>query len=104
MQEYFVAYHNLPEHGIPPYCRVHLGRMMRAGQFPAAVQISPNRIAWKAADLADWVASRPTARAVVAPGVAPQGRGRPVGTRVIDGRVVNTRSRADMARLRAETP
>jgi Prophage CP4-57 regulatory protein (AlpA) len=102
VQEYFVAYPDLPKHGIPPYCRVHLGRMMRAGQFPAAVQISANRIAWRANELAEWVASRPVARAVVAPGVAPQGRGRAVGTRVINGQVVNPRSREYWARLAEE--
>jgi hypothetical protein len=61
MKEVFVRFHDLPKHGIPPYHRIHIGRLMRRGQFPAAVQLSQNRIAWRVSDLEDWIASRPIA-------------------------------------------
>jgi predicted DNA-binding transcriptional regulator AlpA len=62
--EMFVKYPELPDYGIPKYSRKHLLDMQRRGQFPRAVQLSPNRIGWRASELARWVASRPTARAV----------------------------------------
>jgi predicted DNA-binding transcriptional regulator AlpA len=38
--------------------------MMRAGTFPAAVQISPNRIGWRLSDLEEWKRQRPLARSL----------------------------------------
>jgi predicted DNA-binding transcriptional regulator AlpA len=62
--EVFVTYPELPNYGIPQYSRKHLLDLQRRNQFPRAVQLSPNRVAWRASELARWVASRPTARAV----------------------------------------
>jgi hypothetical protein len=56
----FVAYSGLRERGIV-YSRVHLRRLIARGFFPAPVQISPNRVAWRAEDLASWMQSRPSA-------------------------------------------
>ena len=61
----FVTYDELPSHGVP-YTRVHLNRLMRKGLFPIAVQLSPNRIAWRVSDVEQWKANRPPARAVEA--------------------------------------
>lgn len=57
--EMFVPYKSLkPEHGIE-YSRVHIRRMIQDRRFPAPVQLSPNRLAWRLSDLATWKASRP---------------------------------------------
>ena len=58
--ERFVAYQQLPEHGIPKYSRVHLRRLMARGLFPRAVYLTPNRCAWRLSDLVQWKASRLT--------------------------------------------
>jgi len=63
--EIFVAYSQLSAHGIV-FTRVHLRRLIAAGIFPPAVQISPNRLGWRLSDLAAWKASRPMARMAVA--------------------------------------
>jgi Prophage CP4-57 regulatory protein (AlpA) len=68
VQELFVPYMEFDQHGVPLYSRVHPTRLMRAGLFPAAVQLSGNRIAWRLSDLERWKASRPVARAAQAPG------------------------------------
>ena len=34
-------------------------RMMRRGQFPQQVQLSPNRVAWRVTDIVEWVSNRP---------------------------------------------
>jgi predicted DNA-binding transcriptional regulator AlpA len=62
--EVFVTYPELPAYGIPKYSRKHLLDMQRRGQFPRAIQLSPNRVAWTRSSLAEWCRSRPTARAV----------------------------------------
>jgi hypothetical protein len=54
----FVAYFDLREHGIP-YTRVHLRRLIRAGNFPAPVRLSEHRIAWHLSAIEKWKASRP---------------------------------------------
>jgi hypothetical protein len=60
----YVGYDQLPDFGIPKFTRVHLGRMMAAGLFPAAFQLSPNRIAWRLTEVQQWLANRPVARSV----------------------------------------
>jgi hypothetical protein len=62
--EIFVSYGELSNYGIPKYSRKHLLDLQRQNKFPRAVQLSANRIAWRASELARWCASRPTARAV----------------------------------------
>ena len=58
-QSIFVTYPQLPAYGVPSYSRVHLMRMMRRGQFPQQVQLSPNRVAWRVTDIVEWVSNRP---------------------------------------------
>jgi predicted DNA-binding transcriptional regulator AlpA len=60
----FITYRELPTHGVPKYSRKHLLDMMRRGQFPSAVQVSPNRVAWRLSDLECWKANLPAARSV----------------------------------------
>ena len=53
-----VSYHELrPLFGIP-YSRVHLRTLESRGSFPRHVQLSTNRIAWRASDLERWIEVR----------------------------------------------
>jgi prophage regulatory protein len=85
--EVFVSFAELPNYGVPKYTRVHLYRLMRRGQFPKAIQLSPNRVAWTLSSLQVWVATRPIARSAE-PRDVPGRPGRPVGSKVIGGRLV----------------
>jgi prophage regulatory protein len=38
-----------------PYCRDHLRRKWRAGEFPAPVELSPTRIAWVEEEVNAWI-------------------------------------------------
>jgi len=58
-QPAFISYYELPAYGVPRYSRVHLLRLMRRGQFPQQVQISPNRVGWRLSSIREWVSSRP---------------------------------------------
>ena len=58
--ETYVLYAQLPEVGVPRYSRVHLREMVRNGQFPAPVNLSARRIAWRLSELEVWKATRPT--------------------------------------------
>lgn len=42
--------------------RIYLWRLQRRSAFPSALQISPNRIAWRRDSVLEWMASRPTVR------------------------------------------
>jgi prophage regulatory protein len=42
--------------------RPTLWRWVRAGTFPAPIRLGANSIAWRAEDILDWLASRPTVR------------------------------------------
>lgn len=42
--------------------RTTIWRLVRDRVFPSAVQVSPNRIAWRTQDVDDWLSSRPTLR------------------------------------------
>jgi len=53
-----LSFEQLRARGVP-FTRVHINRMMEAGQFPRAVEISQNRIAWDASEIDAWIASRP---------------------------------------------
>ncbi|RAK65648.1 helix-turn-helix transcriptional regulator [Phenylobacterium kunshanense] len=33
-------------------------RLVRAGEAPAPIRISPGRVAWRLTDILDWIASR----------------------------------------------
>jgi len=37
---------------------VTIWRLVRAGKFPKAVQLSPGRVAWREEDIRAWVAAR----------------------------------------------
>jgi predicted DNA-binding transcriptional regulator AlpA len=58
----FVIYDELREFGIP-FSRKHILDLMRRSQFPAARQISANRVAWVRAEIEAYVITRPIARA-----------------------------------------
>lgn len=47
-----------PDKGID-YCRDHLRRKVKAGEFPTPVSLSDRRIAWREDEIDDWLASRP---------------------------------------------
>ena len=47
-----------PDKGIP-YCRDHLRRKVKAGEFPKPIALSDSRIAWREDEVDDWLASRP---------------------------------------------
>jgi predicted DNA-binding transcriptional regulator AlpA len=47
-----------PEKGID-YCRDHLRRKVKAGEFPKPVALSDRRIAWREEEVDEWLASRP---------------------------------------------
>jgi hypothetical protein len=53
----WVSYFDFEKYGFvnpttgKPYCRVHLGRMIRRSQWPKPTQVSPNRIAWRLSEL-----------------------------------------------------
>jgi Prophage CP4-57 regulatory protein (AlpA) len=59
--EFFITYDQLPNYGVPNFSRVHTRRLIARGLFPRPVMLSPNRIAWRMSDLAEWKASRPQA-------------------------------------------
>lgn len=42
-----------------------LYRWSRNGDFPAPIQLGPNSIGWRRADVEEWIESRPTATAAV---------------------------------------
>lgn len=56
-----ITYSGLAQLGIQ-YCRLHLRRMIEQGSFPAPIQLSPNRIAWKKAEIDQWLENRPVSR------------------------------------------
>lgn len=40
------------------FSRVHLGRLVKAGKFPAPVSLSEARIAWIESEIDRWIADR----------------------------------------------
>ena len=46
-----------PEKGIP-HCRDHIRRLVKAGKFPAPIQLSENKIAWLEAEIDAMIAAR----------------------------------------------
>jgi len=49
--------------------RATVWALRRRGAFPAPIQISPNRIAWRESDLNDWIADRAASRSCALSGV-----------------------------------
>ena len=62
--ETLIVFPGLKDRGVR-YCRLHINRLVAAGQFPAPVRLSANRIAWRASEIDAWIASRPTRGAEV---------------------------------------
>lgn len=60
----FIRYQQLKDRGIP-WTRVHLGRLVRAGEFPAPVNLGGNSIAWVEAEVDAWAAERAASRSAV---------------------------------------
>jgi predicted DNA-binding transcriptional regulator AlpA len=52
-------YRDLKQLGIR-YSRPQLRELCRTGQFPQPIQLGPQRIAWREADLDAWMAALPT--------------------------------------------
>ena len=48
------------------FSRKHLGDLMRRGEWPKAIQVSPNRIAWRLSQLREREATLPVARSLQA--------------------------------------
>ena len=46
-----------PEKGIP-HCRDHVRKLVKAGKFPAPIQLSENKIAWLEAEIDAMIAAR----------------------------------------------
>ena len=59
----FVPFDDLKTSHSIPYSRVHLARLVKSGNFPAPVKLSPNRIAWVLEEIEAWNAARLAARA-----------------------------------------
>jgi prophage regulatory protein len=53
-----ITFDQLRDRGVP-YSRDHLRRLTKAGKFPAPFQLSVGRIAWREADVDQWIESRP---------------------------------------------
>ncbi|HQT86368.1 AlpA family phage regulatory protein [Acidiphilium rubrum] len=60
----FIRYQQLKDRGIP-WTRVHLGRLVRAGEFPAPVNLGGQTIAWVEAEVDAWAAERAASRPAV---------------------------------------
>lgn len=55
-------------------------RMRQRGEFPEPVQLSPNRVGWRRADIDAWLAARPQAGSQQAQVPQARRRGRPRAT------------------------
>jgi predicted DNA-binding transcriptional regulator AlpA len=59
----FLVYAELKHYGVP-HSRKHLLDLMKRDKFPAARQLSANRVAWLKTEILDYVANRPISRAL----------------------------------------
>jgi predicted DNA-binding transcriptional regulator AlpA len=55
----FLTFADIRLFGIP-YCRAHLYRLIKSGEFPRPVRLSAGRVAFRQADIRDWIKSRPS--------------------------------------------
>ena len=53
-----------PEKGIS-FCRMHIGRLEKADQFPKRVKIGANSVGWIEQEIDDWLAAKAAARDAV---------------------------------------
>lgn len=68
-----------PRPGVLPVTEQHLRAMIRRGDFPAPVRISPKVVLWKVDEIRDWIARQgatTTAERDLLEVVAPRGRQR----------------------------
>lgn len=65
----FIRYQQLRERGIP-WTRVHLNRLIKAGEFPAPVSLGGNSIAWVESEIDEWAEQRAAARKTEIPEAA----------------------------------
>jgi len=56
-----LTFGQLKERGIP-WCRDHLRRKAKAGEFPAPIPVSDKRIAWVESEIDAWMAARAAER------------------------------------------
>jgi predicted DNA-binding transcriptional regulator AlpA len=56
-----LTFNQLKDKGIP-WCRDHLRRKAKAGEFPAPVPISDSRIAWVETEVDVWMEARTAER------------------------------------------
>jgi prophage regulatory protein len=47
---------------IIPYCRQHILRLEKTGDFPRRVRVGPGRVAWLESEVVDWIAARAAER------------------------------------------
>jgi prophage regulatory protein len=40
------------------FSRMSVYRLMRRGQFPSCIRISPHRVAWRETEISAWIADR----------------------------------------------
>lgn len=57
----FIHYQQLRDRGIT-FTRVHLNRLIKAGDFPAPVRLGGNSIAWVESEIEDWAARKAASR------------------------------------------
>ena len=57
----FLVYAELKHYGVP-HSRKHLLDLMKRDKFPAARQLSANRVAWLKSEILEYVANRPVSR------------------------------------------
>ena len=66
----FIRYPQLrDEYGID-WTRVHLNRLIKAGKFPAPVQLGGNSIAWVKTEIDEWTEQRAADRKIEIPEAA----------------------------------
>lgn len=58
----FIRYPELKQRGIG-FTRVHLSRLIQAGQFPQPVNLGAHSIAWVESEIDAWAAERAASRA-----------------------------------------
>lgn len=44
------------------YCRMHISRLEKAGEFPKRVHVGPNRIGWLEHEISQWIEGRAALR------------------------------------------
>lgn len=57
----FIHYQQLRERGIT-FTRVHLNRLIKAGDFPPPVRLGGNSIAWVESEIEAWAAQKAASR------------------------------------------